>query len=651
MDKHYAFTSLLNSKNKNNNQGIYMSKLGFSQKIILSSSSIIALSLIVLSFINYQSMKTTLNQQVRQNLQETSEAASHNMTEWLNAQLNIIKIAAKSADVISPNMDRSTLALLSSASEFSTVYVANEQGVMVMDDPSIQLPSDYDPRKRPWYQKTKSTNSVSFTSPYIDATSGALLISTTAPITKSNKFIGVAAGDLTLTYIANILKSIDFSGIGNAYLVDSAGNILAHTNPELNEKNISDIYNNNDIQLKKELSKVKVGEQTKLLGFYPIEGVQSINWSLAVEIDEGLAFAALNKMKRDSILCTLVGLIASIILIMIQLKILMRPLHLLRIALSDLSQGNGDLTHRLTVNGNDEINQPAKHVNTFIQHIHEMMTKFKQQSTEMNDIAEQINDSSHESSQQMEKQRNETDQVATAVAEMSSAANEIASNAQNASNAAQEADSEGAVVTEVVNVAIKSIQGLASKLQDAEEVIVELETEVDGISSVLAEIISIADQTNLLALNAAIEAARAGEQGRGFAVVADEVRNLAGKTQESTEVINAKIASLQSGAKRAVNAMIESKNTSEDSVEKAAEAGQSLTRISQAITRISDMNLQIATASEEQTNVTEEITRNIINISDATDETSNTASQTAINSEKLTTIGRAIDKQVKQFVI
>jgi len=628
-----------------------MPKLGFSQKIVVCSSSIIAFSLIVLSFINYQSMKTTLNQQVRQNLQETSEAASRNMTEWLNAQLNIIKIAAESTETISTDMDRSTLSLLTDASEFSTVYVANEQGAMVMHDPDIQLPADYDPRKRPWYQKTKSTNAVSFTSPYIDATSGALLISITAPITKSNQFSGVAAGDLTLTYIANILKNIDFSGVGNAYLVDGSGNILAHTNPEFNEKNIADIYNANNIQLKKELTEVKIGEQTKLLGFYPIEGVQSVDWSLAVEIDEDLAFASLSKMKINSIICTLLGLIASIVLIMALLKVLMRPLYLLRSALSDLSQGNGDLTHRLAVNGNDEINQLATHVNTFIEHIHEMMTKFQQQSTEMNDIAAQINDSSHESSQQMEKQRHETDQVATAVAEMSSAANEIASNAQNASNAAQDADNEGAKVNKVVNIAIESIHGLASKLQDAEEVIIELETEVDGISSVLEEIISIADQTNLLALNAAIEAARAGEQGRGFAVVADEVRNLAGKTQESTEVINAKISSLQSGAKRAVNAMIESKKTSEDSVEKATEAGTSLDLISQAISRISDMNLQIATASEEQTNVTEEITRNVINISDATDETSNTASQTAINSEKLTQIGQAIDNEVKHFII
>ena len=359
----------------------------------------------------------------------------------------------------------------------------------------------------------------------------------------------------------------------------------------------------------------------------------------------------MSEIRNLSFILTPIAIFLSMVVISLLLGKMTQPLRKLQVAMKDVAQGEGDLTRRLEIESKDEIGQLAESFNSFVHNIHVMMIDFKANSGQMNTIAEVMNQTSQSSQQEMEKQRRETEQVATAVAEMSSASNEIAMNAQGAAEAARDADQEGEVTNKVVEEAIASIQGLATNLDSAETVIAELDQEVAQISTVLEVIKGIAEQTNLLALNAAIEAARAGEQGRGFAVVADEVRNLAGKTQVSTEEINAKITSLQDGAKRAVDTMRQSKETSIVSVQKAGEAGESLAKISEAIARISDMNVQIATASEEQTNVSEEISRNVVNIADSTEATFASSNQIVETSSELSSIGRTIDQEVNKFII
>ena len=403
--------------------------------------------------------------------------------------------------------------------------------------------------------------------------------------------------------------------------------------------------------LQSKLTKQQRAGNDYLVGYYAIKNVPSLDWYLAVEVNEDKAFASMDDIRNGSLLLTPISVIITIILLTLLLNRLTKPLRELKVAMQDIAEGDADLTQRLELNSQDELGELAKHFNRFVKNIHLMMQDFKVQSDDMNVIAQKMNDISEQSKHEMGQQRQETEQVATAVAEMSAAAAEIAINAQGAAEAARDADDEGLVINQVVKEAISSIQGLADNLSSAEKDIADLEVEVAGISTVLDVIRGIADQTNLLALNAAIEAARAGEQGRGFAVVADEVRSLAGKTQESTKEINAKIESLQNGAHRAVESMKKSRTTSDISVQKAGEAGTSLGKISQSVSRISDMNLQIATASEEQTNVTEEIARNVTNISDSTERTYEGANQTVSTSQQLSGIGENINKEVNKFKI
>ncbi|NIA02649.1 MAG: methyl-accepting chemotaxis protein, partial [Planctomycetia bacterium] len=251
----------------------------------------------------------------------------------------------------------------------------------------------------------------------------------------------------------------------------------------------------------------------------------------------------------------------------------------------------------------------------------------------------------------VDKQQAETGQVATAMNEMTTTVQEVACNATQTAEAANKANTETDSGRQIVTKTIESITELASEVETAAITIQQLESDSENIDSVVDVIRGISEQTNLLALNAAIEAARAGEQGRGFAVVADEVRTLASRTQESTLEIQSMIESLQTGAARAVEVMEQGRNKAQGSVENAARAGESLNVITSTVATISDMNTQIASAAEEQTAVAEEINRNIANISLLGDQTSEGARQTAASSEEMAQLAVQLQGLVGQFKV
>ncbi|MFZ5593945.1 MAG: methyl-accepting chemotaxis protein [Pseudomonadota bacterium] len=252
-------------------------------------------------------------------------------------------------------------------------------------------------------------------------------------------------------------------------------------------------------------------------------------------------------------------------------------------------------------------------------------------------------------SERTRQQRSETDRVATAMNEMSATVQEVARNAGQAANAAHQADEAARSGRQIVMQSIDAIDALAREVEHTAQVIQKLETESGSIGTVVDVIKSIAEQTNLLALNAAIEAARAGEQGRGFAVVADEVRTLASRTQQSTQEIQQMIQRLQHGASEAVQVMIQGRSQAQASVQQAAKAGESLEAITRAVSNITDMNTQIASAAEEQSAVAEEINRNILIISQVGDQSATGAQQTAAASEELARLAIQLRSLVTQF--
>lgn len=346
-----------------------------------------------------------------------------------------------------------------------------------------------------------------------------------------------------------------------------------------------------------------------------------------------------------------IALIIGASLVGIALTSMRKRMHLTVETMRDIAQGEGDLTRRMTINGEDELDHLAEAFNQFVERIQNVVAQVAGSTSQLAAAAEELSATSEETSRYVSNQQSETEQVAAAMNEMSATVQEVAKNANDAASGAQAADGASKKGQEVVRNTIRAITQLADEVERTAGVIQEVESNSEEIGRVLEVISGISEQTNLLALNAAIEAARAGEQGRGFAVVADEVRSLARRTQESTKEIRSMIERLQSGSKSAVDAMAVGRERAQAGVSQAEEAGQALDEITVSVTRISDMNTMIASAAEEQSSVAEEINRNIANISNATDQTASGASQTFTASDELARLSADLQSLVNQFKI
>ncbi|MFU7711434.1 methyl-accepting chemotaxis protein [Aeromonas veronii] len=326
-----------------------------------------------------------------------------------------------------------------------------------------------------------------------------------------------------------------------------------------------------------------------------------------------------------------------------------KPLADAVLALNDIANGDGDLTQRLKVQSQDEIGQLASAFNRFVERIQSVVSQVGETSTHLFSAVDKLHHLSEHYDHQMQGHSRETDQVVTAVTEMSSTAQEVAASASNAATATSDAARESDAARGVVSGAINSINRLVGEVHTASGVIEQLAQETAKIGSVVEVIRGIAEQTNLLALNAAIEAARAGEQGRGFAVVADEVRSLAGRTQQSTKEINEMLQRLQGGVKQAVEVMQASEDRSQETVQEASHIASSLDSMVMAVSTINDMNIQIATAAEEQHAVSEEINKNLVAIQQIVSELTSAAVESNSTTRDLASTGDKLRKLVSQF--
>ncbi|WLH13480.1 methyl-accepting chemotaxis protein [Pseudomonas hefeiensis] len=345
----------------------------------------------------------------------------------------------------------------------------------------------------------------------------------------------------------------------------------------------------------------------------------------------------------STLLALLVGIIAAVIIT----RQITRPLRETLAVVDRIA--SGDLSQNVVVTRRDELGVLQQGIARMGVTLRDLISGIRDGVTQIASAAEELSAVTEQTSAGVNSQKVETDQVATAMHEMTATVQEVARNAEEASQAAAAADGEARAGDQVVNEAIAQIERLASEVERSTDAMTVLQQESDKIGSVMDVIKAVAEQTNLLALNAAIEAARAGEAGRGFAVVADEVRGLAQRTQKSTEEIEGLVAGLQNGTQQVAAVMNNSRSLTDSSVALTRKAGVSLENITRTVSNIQSMNQQIAAAAEEQSAVAEEISRSIINVRDVSEQTAAASEETAASSVELARLGNQLQMMVSHF--
>ncbi|MCW8904108.1 MULTISPECIES: methyl-accepting chemotaxis protein [Sedimenticola] len=391
-----------------------------------------------------------------------------------------------------------------------------------------------------------------------------------------------------------------------------------------------------------------------LTAYAPVK-VAGLNWAVVAKMNTEEAFRSVESLKS-----TIAGVAIGISLLVFVLGalvgwvftgLIVRPIQNTVDAVRDIAEGEGDLTRRLDARSKDELGELAGWFNRFLDKMQGVVGELNSVTQNLSVSAEQLSRVSEETRDGISNQQGQTEQAATATNQMAATVQEVAKNAESAANSAMQARNEATQGKGTVDESITTIHNLSATVEQAAAVIGKLEQDSVEIGGVLDVIRNIAEQTNLLALNAAIEAARAGEQGRGFAVVADEVRTLASRTQQSTQEIQEMIERLQTASKEAVKAMDETNSQARKGTEFAVRTGEVLESITSAINQISDMNTQIASAAEEQSVVAEEINRNVVGINQIGEKTANGAQQTASASEGLNSLAGQLQRIVGQFKI
>ncbi|WP_299022411.1 methyl-accepting chemotaxis protein [uncultured Photobacterium sp.] len=623
-------------------------QLSLKQKIIGSCLSAVVIMASILTWLAANQLSNTTQNGIYNRVESLSKASSTSISDWITIRSQIAKAAGHYTQ---QDEFVSYLQQARKAAGFDDIYFGTPSGEMIRSRPERNQ-AGYDPRIRPWYKEAVKEGKQIISPAYIGASTNALQVTIADPVYHNGKLLGVMGATVMVEQLIDDVISLNVGDNAHAMLLSNNGTILAHPDSRL----ILEPYN----QLSPELTVPRIREALKnnAMVAVTIKGVEKLfyfadipgsDWALGIELDKATEMAGHTSLLRDlittSAIITLIVVAAASALV----NFLFRDLTRVSDALAEIATGEGDLTQRLKPRNEDEVGQLAHNFNRFVGNMHSMVSRLSKVSVSLNQQSELTASQAEERSARIQHQQQEVNMVAAAINEMAAATQEIAGNADNTAKTSSETVSAAEHGANQVNQSQQSIRSLAGEVETATCVIEELNTHAQSINTILSTIQGIADQTNLLALNAAIEAARAGEQGRGFAVVADEVRVLSQRTHASTQEIQQMIETLQQTTGRAVGIMEDSRRLAETSVDDANAASASLSQINSAVTNISDMATQIASAAEEQSSVTSEITRSTEGIRDVSNDLAVEADEAAKQAADLSNLSHELQQEISRF--
>ncbi|RBP85513.1 methyl-accepting chemotaxis protein [Marinomonas rhizomae] len=632
--------------------------LSLQTKITLQSIIVAIIIAIGVGGVSFYAFKTDSDARIKSEASSQANAISTYIHSWSNDRTGTMQaVKQKIENSLQENPEineKDILNILQQAQtslQFGMTFLGLENGAMYRHDPSLNS-ADYDPRKRSWYIDAKAKNSAYVTTPYISASTKQLSMTFVEPIMVNGKFVGAIGGLVFLDSVLDSILAMKVAGDGYSVLFDGNGNIIAHPNIDrilkdatnLSPRLTDDFFKSVRNQAK--FTELKLdGKDTEMYA----SNIKGSPWVLGLMMDKSVLDAPLVRLGTNIIIAVFILLSIAILIVVQVTKFLLKDLRRVSDSMAQIAKGDGDLTQRLTASSKDEIAVLVDNFNTFVALLHGTVSHLKKIGHNLAGQASAAHLSSRNSSLKLEEQQHNISMVATAIHQMAQATQEIASNATNTAINADETVTASNIGQTQVLKSQESIRTLAADIQDVATVINDLSKNADGINTILTTISGIAEQTNLLALNAAIEAARAGEQGRGFAVVADEVRVLSQRTYSSIEEIQKMIESLQQITKDAVGKIQLSHTRANNSVEDVNQAKESLDKIQMSVTTINDRAAQIATATEEQTSVTAEVNQNTADIQQGSTELVTLAAESAARAEELKSLADDLTKNINNF--